>query len=161
MKENSVSLFEDSSYEYRDTFFVHFQVENRPSGDDFRITIDSLGSKYELSKLVEDEGRLVSATIKSPQDNSAMDISFVQGEEVLEQVRNLMDEFKTITLMGDDQTKLSVLSECNARLDIYHFEQTSGGEDEMLDPGGLLLVMEKLAKLAQGVGLDPQSNALL
>ena len=90
-----------------------------------------------------------------------MDISFVQGEEVLEQVRNLMDEFKTITLMGDDQTKLSVLSECNARLDIYHFEQTSGGEDEMLDPGGLLLVMEKLAKLAQGVGLDPQSNALL
>lgn len=156
-----MSLFEDSSYEYRDTFFVHFQVENRPSANEFRAVIDSLGSKYELSKLVEDEGRLVSVTIKSPQDNSAMDISLVQGEEVLEQVKDLMADFKTITLMGDDQTKLKILSDCNARLDIYHFEQTSGGEDEMLDPGGLLLVMEKLAKLTQGVGLDPQSNSLL
>ena len=156
-----MSLFEDSSYDYRDTFFVHFQVENRPSADDVKTTIASLGSKYELSKLVEDEGGFVSATIKSPQDNSAMDISLVQGEEVLEQVKGLMDEFKTITLMGDDQSKLTTLSDCNARLDIYHFEQTSGGEDEMLDPGGLLLVMEKLAKLAKGVGLDPQSNSLL
>ena len=72
-----------------------------------------------------------------------------------------MVEFKTITLMGDDSKKLKQLSECNARFDIYHFEQTSGGEDEMLDPGGLLLVIEKLAEIAKGVGLDPQSNSLL
>ena len=160
-KESSVSLFEDSSYNYSDTFFVHFQIENRPSADDVRTTIESLGNKYELSGVVEDEGNFVSATIKSPQDNSAMDISFVQGEEVLEQVQNLMVEFKTITLMGDDQAKLSILSQCNARLDIYHFEKITGGEEQMLDPGGLLLVLEKLAKLAKGVGLDPQSNSLL
>ena len=156
-----MSLFEDSSYEYRDTFFVHFQIENRPSADGIKETIASLGSKYELSKLVEDDGKFVSATVKSPQDNSAMDISMVQGEEVLEQISELMIEFKTITLIGDDQAKLSVLSDCNARFDIYHFEQTTGGEEEMLDPGGLVLVIEKLAQLAKGVGLDPQSNSLL
>ena len=96
-----MSLFEDSSYEYRDTFFVHFQLENRPAADAFNKSIASLGSKYELTNLVEKDGGFASATIKSPQDNSAMDISFVQGEEVLEQVKDLMVEFKTITLMGD------------------------------------------------------------
>jgi len=156
-----VSLFEDSSYEYRDTFFVHFQIENRPAADKFKKTISSLGSKYEMTNLVEDEGAFVSATIKSPQDNSAMDISLVQGDEVLEQVSELMVEFKTITLVGDDQSKLATLSQCNARFDVYHFEQTSGGEEEMLDPGGLLLVIERLAEVAKGVGLDPQSNSLL
>jgi len=156
-----VSLFEDSSYDYRDTFFVHFNVENRPSADGFKNAVESLGSKYELLNLVEDESQFISATIKSPQDNSAMDISFVHGEEVLEQVKDLMVEFKTTTLVGDDHAKLKTLSGCDTRLDIYHFEQTSGGEDEMLDPGGLLLVMEKLARLVKGVGLDPQSNSLL
>jgi len=143
------------------TFFVHFSVENRPSANAVKNAIESLGSKYELLNLVEDESQFVSATIKSPQDNSAMDLSFVHGEEVLEQIKDLMVEFKHLTLVGDDQAKLKILSECNARLDIYHFEQTSGGEDEMLDPGGLLLVMAKLAELAKGVGLDPQSSSLL
>ncbi len=156
-----MSLFEDSSYDYRDTFFVHFQIENRPSVSAIETTITSLGSKYELLNLKEEDGQFVSATIKSPQDNSAMDISLVQGEEVLEQVKDLIIEFRTITLVGDDQAKLKILTECDARLDIYHFEQTSGGEDDMLDPGGLLLVMEKLAEVTQGVGLDPQSNSLL
>ena len=156
-----MSLFEDSSYDYRDTFFVHFSVANRPSADAFKSAIEGLGSKYELLNLVDDESHFVSATIKSPQDNSAMDISLVHGEEVLEQVKDLMVEFKTVTLVGDDHAKLKILSECDTRLDIYHFEQTSGGEDEMLDPGGLLLVMEKLAQLVKGVGLDPQSNSLL
>ena len=156
-----MSLFEDSSYDYRDTFFVHFSVENRPSADAFKSAVESLGSKYELLNLVEDESQFVSATIKSPQDNSAVDISFVHGEEVLEQVKDLMAEFKTVTLVADDHAKLKLLSQCDTRLDLYHFEQTSGGEDEMLDPGGLFLVMEKLAKLVKGVGLDPQSNSLL
>jgi len=145
----------------RDTFFVHFSVENRPSADAVKSSIESLGSKYELLNLVEDESQFVSASIKSPQDNSAMDISFVHGEEVLEQVKDLVAEFKTFTLVGDDHAKLKTLSECDARLEIYHFEQTSGGEDEMLDPGGLLLVLAKLAELAKGVGLDPQSSSLL
>jgi hypothetical protein len=30
-----------------------------------------------------------------------------------------------------------------------------------MDPGGLLLVMEKLAQLTKGIGLDPQSLSLM
>ena len=73
-----------------------------------------------------------------------------------------MREFRTITLSGDDHKKLKDLSECNARFDIFHFEQTpdDAGAEAMLDPGGLLLVMERLASVSQGVGLDPQSKTL-
>ena len=74
-----------------------------------------------------------------------------------------MNDFRTITLSGDDHKKLKMLDGCNSRFDIYHFEQQSpeGGAEEMLDPGGLLLVMERLAEVCKGVGLDPQSKTLL
>jgi len=156
-----VSLFEDSSYDYRDTFFVHFEVENRPTGAAVKKAIESLGDKYEMLNLRESDELFESLTIKSPHDSSAMDITFVQGEEVLEQVKDLMKELKSATLTGDDHTKLKMLSQANARFDVYHFEQTSGGEEEMLDPGGLFLVMERLIETCQGTGLDPQSRTLL
>ena len=156
-----MSLFEDSSYDHRDTFFIHFDIEDRPTGDQVRKAIASLGDKYEMSALRETDGLFESLCIKSPHDSSAMDITFVQGEEVSEQIKSLMNEFKTITLAGDDHKKLKLLSEATARFDIYHFEQTMGGENEMLDPSGLFLVMEKLINVCKGVGHDPQSNTLI
>ena len=33
--------------------------------------------------------------------------------------------------------------------------------DEMLDPGGLLVVLEALIEMTDGVGIDPQSGSLL
>jgi hypothetical protein len=161
--EMRVSLFEDENYIYVDTFFVHFEQENRPTGAQVRSCIKGLGDKYETSGLRETGGKFESVTIRSPQDSSAMDITCVQGEEVLEQIADLMKDFKTITLSGDDHKKLTKLSRCDARFDIYHFEQQSGGagEEEMLDPGGLLLVMDRLTAVCEGVGLDPQSKTLL
>ena len=100
-----MSLFEDETYVYRDTFFVHFQNQNRPTGGQVKAAIASLGDKYELSNLRENDGRFESLTIRSPHDSSAMDITFVQGEEVTEQVKDLMGEFRTITLSGDDHKK--------------------------------------------------------
>ncbi|MFK7766954.1 MAG: hypothetical protein AB8B55_07005 [Mariniblastus sp.] len=157
-----MSLFEDENYVYRDTFFVHFQNKNRPTGKQVKDAIQSLGDKYEQSSLRENDGKFESLTIRSPHDSSAMDISLVEGEEVTEQVTDLMGEFRTMTLSGDEHEKLKILSGCNARFDILHFEQKSdASEEDMLDPGGLLLVMERLSQTCNGVGLDPQSRTLL
>jgi len=157
-----VSLFEDDSYVYRDTFFIHFENDDRPTGAQVRSCIESLGEKYEFSNLNETDGKFESITIRSPHDSSAMDIVFVQGQEVLEQVADLMKDFRTITLSGDDHQKLKKLESCDARFDIFHFEfKTDTTDIEMLDPGGLLLVMERLASVCNGVGLDPQSKTLL
>ena len=108
------------------------------------------------------DGELEAITVRSPNDRSAMDITFVQGEEVTNQIEEIQTEFRSITLAGDDMEKLKQISECDARFDIYHFEQCElGGEEEMLDPGGLLIVLETVARLCDGVGLDPQSQALM
>ena len=53
-----------------------------------------------------------------------------------------------------------------AGLTNIHFEEASfvggdEGDDDPLDPGALLLVMECLAKLCRGVGVDPQSGSLM
>lgn len=158
-----MSLFEDETYIYRDTFFIHFDVRHRPTRSGVEKCIKSLGEKYEISGLKESDGAFESITIRSPHDSSAMDITFVHSEEVLEQVAELSKEFRTMSLSGEDFQKLKVLDNSNARFDIFHFEKISesSNEEEMLDPGGLLLVMERLAAVCQGVGLDPQSKTLL
>ena len=94
-----------------------------------------------------------------------MDIAFVTGDEVVEQIQNLILEFRTMTLTGDDREKLENFQQCTARFDVFHFEEQSNESGnspvEMIDPGGLLLVIEKLAALTGGVALDPQSQTLL
>jgi hypothetical protein len=161
-KGDAVSLFEDDNYVYRDTFFIYLKDEHRPTAQEVKECIEALGDKYETSSLKDDQGKFDSITIRSPYDSSAMDIAFIQGEEVLENVAELMRDFRTITLSGDDHKKLKALSDCNARFDVFHFEQKpdDGDDEAMLDPGGLLLVMERLASVSQGVGLDPQSKTL-
>ena len=53
----------------------------------------------------------------------------------------------------------------DARFDVYHFEEVSEIPDEEddgpLDPGTLLLVLNKLARLCHGEALDPQTGELL
>lgn len=159
--ESPVGLFGDSRYEYRDTFFVLFKKENRPSSDKIQACLAELGPKYETLDLKATDGELESITVRSPNDRSAMDITFVQGEEVTAQIQEILTEFRTITLAGDDVQKLQKLGRCDARFDIYHFEQCGNTDEEMLDPGGLLIVLETIAQLCDGVGLDPQSQALM
>ena len=160
--ENLVGLFGDSRYEYCDTFFVLFNKQNRPSSDKVQACLAELGPKYETLDLRATDGDLESITVRSPNDRSAMDITFVQGEEVANQIQEIQTDFRTMTLAGDDVKKLQKLADCDARFDIYHFEQNEGGEEgDMLDPGGLLIVLETIARLCDGVGLDPQSQALM
>ena len=158
-----MSLFENDSYLYRDTFFILFENHNRPNGTIVKEMIEQIAENYELNNLREVDGEFESVTIICPHDSSAMEISYVEGEEVVEQVDNLREELLSTTLEAEEHEKLQSLSKCNARFDIYHFECQQGSEEsgEMLDPGGLLLIMERIANVCEGVGLDPQSNSLL
>ena len=143
-----MSLFEDETYLYRDTFFVLFEAGNRPSGTAVRDCIATIDEKCLISDLKATDGAFDSVTVKSPHDRAAMDIVFVQGEEVIEQIADLIVDFQQITLTGDEMGKLKSLKTCTARMDVFHFEEASATDSgDMLDPGGLLLVMEKLVGL--------------
>ena len=158
-----MSLFENEQYEYTDTFFVFFDRENLPEADAVKTAIAELGSRYEFGKMSFREEQFESMTILSPQDFSAIDIVLDLNTEVVTQIEDLADEFRALTLNGDDREKLVKCKKMNSRFDLFHFEKKFDGEepDAFIDPGGLLIVLEKLRSLCDGVGLDPQSQMLL
>ncbi len=112
----------------------------------------------------DDVGHFDSITLRSPQDYAAMDISYVSGEEVSDQVDELERDLKG-NIDATERPKLTQLAQCDAKFDILHFEQVSdedtGDESEMLDPSALLNVMDALIELTKGVGVDPQSGSLM
>jgi hypothetical protein len=159
-----MSTFESDNFRWRETYFVLFDAARRPSLHKVEQTIQRLKDRFELSQAAaDDDGGFESLTVLAPDDYAALDISYVEGEEVIEQAQQLLKDLKTTTLQPGDMEKLARLPKCNARFDLMHFEQVLEGEegDEMLDPSALLLVMEALVKLTAGVGIDPQSGALM
>ena len=159
-----MSLFEDEQYEYQETLFIFLDRENRPDADTIHNSVQDLGPRFEIADFRNSSGRLDSMMIRSPQDFSAMDIVFVDGGEVQTQIQEVLDDFRSVTLASDDKEKLDRIKTCDSRIDVFHFakKQSGGsGEDELLDPGGLFLVMGRLAELCDGIALDPQSQQLL
>ncbi len=158
-----MSLFSDGNYQYRETYFVLFPKENCPKPEELQKVLADLGPRYETVDVKMRDGDLESLTVKSPNDFSAMDITYTEGEDVATQIETLQEEMRKMTLSGDDIKKLGRLKQCDARFDIFHFEEvaTATSDDVYLDPGGLLIVLQALAKLCDGVSLDPQSQTLL
>ena len=97
-----------------------------------------------------------------------MDLCYVEGDEVLEQVGLLYDELKTTASSGGERQRLERLKQLDARFDVLHFEQLADtdaeegeGLDEMLDPSALLIVLDALVELTDGVAVDPQAGTML
>ena len=162
-----MSLFENEQYRWRETFFVLFDGDNQPDIDTLIALLKSIGDKFEIGETkLGDTGQFESLTLYSPTDFSAMDITFTQGDDVYSHIEEIREEMAGVRLDDEELEKLELLSECDARFDIFHFEKLAGAsdtgeEDEMLDPGGVLMVLESMAELCQGVAIDPQSGSLL
>ena len=164
-----MSLFENDEYRWRETYFVMMKANARPAGDAVQATLRQLNRRYELGDPRTNEaGELESMTLVSPDDNAAMDITYIEGEEVIEQITEMIDDMKRSASNDAEQDLVRQLPACDARLDVYHFEKLTfiGGEDEFeedefLDPGSLLIVLEKLAELCHGVPVDPQSGSVV
>ncbi|MHB0955990.1 MAG: hypothetical protein ACYC0X_06365 [Pirellulaceae bacterium] len=162
-----MSLFENEEYRWRDTYFVLFHSKNRPTADATLQALEALGPRFRVQETgCDEEGRFESLTLVSPDDFSAMDISFIVGDEVEEQVATLIQGGRPSQLNKEEQQKWKLLPGCDARFDIYHFERIVLSEEDdeeegFLDPGGLLIVLECLAKLCHGVSIDPQAGTVL
>jgi hypothetical protein len=117
--------------------------------------------------VADKKGLLESLTILSPDDFAALDISYLAGDEVREEARELSKELVTPECRGEERAKIERLKHCSGRFDVLHFENVSersdpAGEDEgMFDPSGLLIVLDALVALTDGIAVDPQSGAML
>jgi hypothetical protein len=113
----------------------------------------------------DEQEQFESLTVVSPQDFAGMDITYDAGEDVVLQVEELVKELARSTLTPEDRSKLKRIKQFGARFEIFHFEQIVAGssesDDEYLDPGGLLIVMQKLAEHCGGIAVDPQSGAFM
>src|SRR5690606_16094725 len=86
-----MSTFESDDYRWRETYFVLFDAERRPSLRKVQQAIERLKDRFELSHpAADDSGAFESLTVMAPDDYAALDISYVEGEEVQEQVEQLM-----------------------------------------------------------------------
>ena len=144
-----------------------FHQEDRPSAEATLKAFETLGSRYAVQDVQSDEqGMLESLTLLSPDDFAAMDISYIAGEEVVEQVDNLVEEMGIGQQSEVEAKRLKRIKGCNARFDIYHFEQVVMSEEDdddegFFDPGALLIVLQSLAKLCKGIGIDPQTGTVV
>jgi hypothetical protein len=164
-KQTYMSTFENQDYKWRETYFVLFDSARRPMLEQVKSRLLKVNPRFEITiGEADDDGHFDSITIRSPQDYAAMDISYVSGEEVSDQVDELQRDMKD-SVDADDRPKLTQLAQCDAKFDILHFEQVANDEaddeGEMLDPSALLGVMDALIELTKGVGIDPQSGSLM
>jgi hypothetical protein len=162
-----MSLFENDQFRWRETYFVLFDSKRLPTVAGMKRVLDELGDRFEVVEIRSDEDeQFESLTIVSPQDFAGMDITYDAGEDVAIQVEDLLKELTRTSLTPEDREKLKRIKEYHARFEIFHFEQLMAGaseseDDEYLDPGGLLIVMQKLAQHCGGVAIDPQAGAFM
>ena len=82
-----MSLFENDEYRWRETYFVLMEARCRPVGDVIREALRKENRRYEISDArLSPDGQFESLTLYSPDDNAAMDITYIDGEEVAEQL---------------------------------------------------------------------------
>ena len=162
-----MSLFENDQYRWRETYFVQFPARNRPSLAKVRQALSTLGNGLELvNPSADGRGRFESITILSPDDFAAIDVSFLAGEEVLEQAGELADEMTSGGCDEDIRRHAQKLRRYDGRFDVLHFEQITDFDDQdepegMLNPSTLLLVLDCLAQLTDGLAVDPQTGTLI
>ncbi len=162
-----MSLFDDPNYRWRDTFLVLFDDEQRPTIKLALSAIQQIG-KFNVRNSSESESRLIeSITITSSVDLVGLEILYVAGDEVVEEIEALVMELAEDAMLLGNEDSLTQLSAANARLDILHFEkitENSNGpsdDDELMDPGSLLAVTAALANLVSGVAVDPSSASFV
>ena len=163
-----MSMFEDDQYRWRETYFVLFKAAKRPHWKDVQKVLSELNERYLLrNPTATEEGSFESLTLISPDDFAALDICYTEGEEVEEQVVELVKDLQALACEPDEAAAVRQVAESDGRLDVLHFEQVTeqyGDEDEldeMLDPSALLLVLSALARLTGGVAVDPQAGTIL
>ncbi|HUT88297.1 MAG TPA: hypothetical protein VMY37_02260 [Thermoguttaceae bacterium] len=163
-----MSMFEDTSYRWRETYFVLFRSGNRPTLTAVEQVLSVLDEHYTLTNLKADESGLCeSFTLLSPEDFAALDVCYTGGSEVLEEGASLAEEMTASARDTGEGVCEEEIRQYDGRFEVLHFERLPDESadddptDEMLDPGALLLVLGALARLTDGVAVDPQAGTIL
>ena len=158
-----MSTFENNQFRWRETYFVLFPAGRRPKLKTLEKKLLNLHNRFTVTNAVgDDSGRFESITVLAPDDFAAVDVCYTDGEEVREQAASIVEDLRG-EARGADRKRLDHLRVCDGRFEVLHFEQLSEDdqEDELLDPSTLLVVLEALSELTDGIAFDPQAGAIM
>lgn len=165
-----MSLFDDDNYRWRETYLLFFKQSKRPTVDAVEQALANQPQAFDLQAVRgDDRGLLESITAIAPDRRSAIDICFVAPEDAAGQIESMRDEMDVTAVDDDDADKVQRLREFDALLELMHFEcaagdMTSDDDDEVdafFDPTALLIVVETLCQLCDGVAIDPASATVV
>ena len=112
-----------------------------------------------------ESGLLEAVTMISQNDYAGLDISYIDGEDVSDQIEEFFSLIDIDDLMPGEDELVARLPLCNARFDILHFENIAGamGEEDLdfMDPGAMLIVAQQLATVVDGIAIDPNSGTFI
>jgi hypothetical protein len=172
LMRQSMSLFENDEYQWRETYFILFREPQQLTAARMEQELKQIDPRYIVRDVrASESGGLESVTVEAPDDYSAMDISLVRGEEVDEQTHELVKELLRNATSAREKEQIRQLKQYHCRYDVYHFEQLvfvgrededgDGEGDDFMDPGAVLTVMQKIAELCDGIVVDPQTYTIL
>lgn len=161
-----MSLFENPEYQWRETFLVLFNEEQRPTVEQVEAAFAQIGRQFQQHDVRRSESGLFEAvTMISETDYAGLDISYIDGDDVSDQISELLEMIDVDDLLPGEDELVARIPSCNARFDILHFENVAGaiGEEGMdfMDPGAMLIVAQQLANVVDGIAVDPNSGTFI
>lgn len=133
LQQNNMSTFEDDQYHWRETYFVLFDPQRRPMLEEVRQQLLSrFPSLIIRSEQANSQGQLEMLSIQSPEDSSAVDLVYQEGQQVLLEIAAIADDLEQSNKSRKNRKKLDRARKCSARLDLLHFEQW--GEKKSVGP---------------------------
>lgn len=153
----------DDQFQWRETYFIWFESKHRPTLEKVKEVVAHLRGHFELESGEADaDGLITTLTVRSPEDHAALEIECAAGAEIQAEGQATATEISPADV---DHNKLAKLKRADARFEIMHFEEmldsmSEEEMDEMFDPSALLIVLEALARLTDGVCVDPQSGTI-
>ncbi len=158
-----MSLFEDPRFQWRETYFVLFRRQRRPDAPATCRLLERLEQRFDLRDIRLDEhGRLESLTACDLAAGAGVDLCYVAGRDVCEQVAEFMRGADAGSGNLPPET-CKELQQCDARFEVFHFEAVDylDEDDDQFDPGSLFEFLQELEAYCGGISIDPQSGTVV
>ena len=109
----AASQGEQDQLAWRETYFILFQKHDRPTLTQVESAVGESGRRLVMEHLqADDDGLFQSVLVQAPEDNAALEISYEQGEAVIEQSAELAKHMQKLV----DSEVLAQLLRADARL---------------------------------------------
>jgi hypothetical protein len=120
---DTMTLFEDNRYDWRETYFVYFESSHRPKLPEVRRALQIHAPFLcVLSSKADPNEYLVEMTVASYEDHAALEIIYQEGRNVLNEAKHSARSLAK-GAHKEERLKLQKIAQCNMRLDVHHFEQ--------------------------------------